>query len=184
MIVTRAQVTALPKAELHLHIEGTLEPELALRLAARNGVTLPYRDVEALRGAYAFTDLSSFLGLYYECMAVLRTADDFADLAAAYLARARADGVARVEMFFDPQVHIARGVPLADVLAGLSAAADRSAAGGGHEGGLIACFLRDRGPAGAQRPLEAPAPHAGQLPGGGLASAEVGYPPAGFVPVF
>ncbi len=92
MTVTRAQVIALPKAELHLHIEGTLEPELAFELAARNGVPLSYRDGEALRGAYSFCDLGWFRGLYYECMAVLRTADDFADLASAYLARARADG--------------------------------------------------------------------------------------------
>jgi len=182
--VTRAQVAALPKAELHLHIEGTLEPELALAMAARNGVKLRHADAAALRRAYAFTDLSSFLDLYYECMAVLRTAGDFTDLAAAYLARARADGVTRVEMFFDPQVHIARGVPLADVIGGLSAAADRSAADGGPEAELIACFLRDRGPADAQRTLEALAPHAGRLLGVGLDSAEVGYPPADFVAVF
>src|ERR1700744_5299142 len=130
MNVTRAQVTALPKAELHLHIEGPLEPELALRLAARNGVTLPYRDVQALRGAYSFSDLSSFLALYYECMAVLHTAEDFADLAAAYLARAREDGVTRVEMFFDPQMHASRGLPLAEVIGGVRAAADSSAARG------------------------------------------------------
>jgi adenosine deaminase len=184
LTVTRAQLAALPKAELHLHIEGTLEPEMALALAARNGVQLRHADAAALRRAYAFTDLSSFLGLYYECMAVLRTADDFADLAAAYLARARADGVTRVEMFFDPQVHIARGVPLAEVLRGLSAAAGRSAADGGPEAELIACFLRDRGPADAHRTLEALAPHAGQLLGVGLDSAEVGYPPADFAPVF
>src|ERR1700728_3410468 len=139
MTVTRAQVPARPKAELHLHIEGTLDPELALALAARNGVTLPYRDVAALRGAYSFSDLSSFLALYYECMAVLRTAEDFAALASAYLARARADGVTRVEMFFDPQMHAARGVPLAEVIGGLRTAADRSAASGGPPGGLIAC---------------------------------------------
>lgn len=144
MTVTRAQVSALPKAELHLHIEGTLEPELAFRLAARNGVTLPYQDVVALGGAYSFSDLSSFLALYYECMAVLRTAEDFADLSSAYLARARQDGVTRVEMFFDPQVHLARGVPLTEVIGGLRAAADRSADSGGPQVGLIACFLRDR----------------------------------------
>ena len=154
MTVTREQVIALPKAELHLHIEGTLEPELAFELAARNGVALSYRDVEALRGAYSFSDLSSFLGLYYECMAVLRTAEDFADLASAYLARARADGVRRVEMFFDPQVHLSRGVPLAEVIGGLRTAADRSAAGGGPEVALIACFLRDRGPDEAAKTLE------------------------------
>ena len=98
MTVTRAQVTALPKAELHLHIEGTLEPELAFKLAARNGVTLPYQDVAALSGAYSFSDLSSFLALYYECMAVLRTAEDFADLSSAYLARARQDEIGRAHV--------------------------------------------------------------------------------------
>ncbi|HEX3715705.1 MAG TPA: adenosine deaminase [Trebonia sp.] len=184
MIVTRAQVTALPKAELHLHIEGTLEPELALALAARNGVTLPYRDVVALRGAYSFSDLSSFLALYYECMAVLRTADDFTDLASAYLARARQDGVRRVEMFFDPQMHLSRGVPLGDVIGGLRAAADRSAASGGPQVELIACFLRDRGPDDAARTLDALAEHAGQLLAVGLDSAEVGFPPGDFAAVF
>lgn len=99
----------LPKAELHLHIEGTLEPELAFELAARNGVTLPYADTEELRKAYLFDDLQSFLNLYYELMAVLRTEQDFADLADAYLARAAAQGVRHAEIFFDPQAHIARG---------------------------------------------------------------------------
>jgi adenosine deaminase len=184
MTVTRTQVTALPKAELHLHVEGTLEPELALKLAVRNGVTLPYQDVAALSGAYSFSDLSSFLALYYECMAVLRTAEDFADLSSAYLTRARQDGVTRVEMFFDPQVHLARGVPLTEVIGGLRAAADRSADSGGPQVGLIACFLRDRGPDDAARTLEALAPHAGQLLGVGLDSAEVGYPPGDFAAVF
>jgi adenosine deaminase len=182
--VTSAQVAALPKAELHLHIEGTLEPELALELAARNGVALPYRDVAALRNAYSFSDLSSFLTLYYECMAVLHTAEDFADLASAYLARARADGVTRVEMFFDPQMHASRGVPLAEVIGGLRAAADRSAASGGPQVALIACFLRDRGPDDAMTTLGALAGHAGQLLGVGLDSAEVGYPPGDFAGVF
>jgi adenosine deaminase len=184
MTVTRAQVAALPKAELHLHIEGTLEPGLALELSARNGVALPYPDAAALRRAYSFSDLGSFLALYYECMAVLRTAADFADLAAAYLARARADGVRRVEMFFDPQVHLSRGVPLAEVIGGLRKAADRSAEAGGPEVGLIACFLRDRGPADAARTLDALADHAGQLLAVGLDSAEVGYPPGDFAEVF
>jgi adenine deaminase len=182
--VTSAQVAALLKAELHLHIEGTLEPELALELAARNGVALPYQDVAALRNAYSFSDLSSFLTLYYECMAVLRTAEDFAELASAYLARARADGVTRVEMFFDPQMHASRGVPLAEVIGGLRAAADRSAASGGPQVGLIACFLRDQGPDDAMTTLEALAGHVDQLLGVGLDSAEVGYPPGDFAGVF
>ena len=184
MTVTSAQVAALPKAELHLHIEGTLEPELALELAARNGVALPYQDATALRKAYSFSDLSSFLTLYYECMAVLRTAEDFADLASAYLARARADGVTRVEMFFDPQMHASRGLPIAEVIGGLRAAADRSAASGGPQVGLIACFLRDRGPDDAMTTLGALAGHIDQLLGVGLDSAEVGYPPGDFAGVF
>ena len=184
MLVTHAQVAALPKAELHLHIEGTLEPELAFALAARNRVELPYNDAAALRRAYDFSDLASFLALYYECMTVLRSAEDFADLASAYLAKATADGVSRVEMFFDPQEHLARGVPLAEVIGGLRQAADRSAAAGGPQVGLIACFLRDRGPADAARTLELLAGHAAGLLGVGLDSAEVGYPPADFADVF
>jgi adenosine deaminase len=183
LTVTYAQVAALPKAELHLHIEGTLEPELAYALALRNGVVLRHADADALRRAYAFHDLGSFLALYYECMAVLRTADDFADLASAYLARARADGVTRAEIFFDPQMHLGRGVPLASVIGGLGRAAAQSAASGGPEVALIACFLRDQGPDDAARTLEALAPHAGQLLGVGLDSAEVGYPPGDFAAV-
>jgi len=184
MLVTSESVAALPKAELHLHIEGTLEPELAFELSARNRVPLPYNDAAALRRAYDFSDLGSFLALYYECMAVLRTAEDFADLASSYLAKATADGVSRVEMFFDPQVHLSRGVALADVIGGLRKAADRSAETGGPEVGLIACFLRDRGPKEAAETLDALADHAGQLLAVGLDSAEVGYPPADFADVF
>ena len=135
-------------------------------------------------GAYSFSDLGSFLELYYECMAVLRTAEDFADLASAYLARARADGVTRVEMFFDPQVHLSRGVPLTEVIGGLRAAADRSAASGGPQVALIACFLRDRGRTTPPRPSTQLAPHAAQLLAVGLDSAEVGYPPGDFAAVF
>jgi len=184
MTPTHAQVAALPKAELHLHIEGTLEPELAFKLAARNGVPLRYADAAQLHRAYAFTSLGSFLDLYYECMAVLRTAEDFADLATAYLAKARADGVTRAEMFFDPQMHIARGVPLSTVMDGLQAAIDKSLATGGPRAELIACFLRDRGPADAMKTLESLSGYAGQLLGVGLDSAEVGYPPSGFAGVF
>ena len=108
--VTSRDLRTLPKAELHLHIEGTLEPELAFSLAARNGVDLPFTDIDDLRTRYDFTDLQSFLDVYYACMAVLRTEQDFTDLAIAYLERAAADGVHHVEMFFDPQVHAANGV--------------------------------------------------------------------------
>jgi len=177
-------VTALPKAELHLHVEGTLEPELAFTLAARNRVTLPFCDVASLRHAYQFTDLQSFLDLYYACMSVLRTEQDFRDLAAAYLARARADGVVRVEMFFDPQAHVARGVPVATVIAGLTAAALDAAQAGGPMVGLIACLLRDAGPASALATVESLAEFTDALVGIGLDSTELGYPPADYREAF
>ena len=170
-----------PKAELHLHIEGTLEPGMAFALAARNAITLPYADVAALSRAYDFTDLASFLGLYYRCMDVLRTAADFHDLAEAYLVRAEADGVRHAEIFFDPQAHVNRGVPLAEVIAGLTAA---TTARPDLTVSLIACFLRDLGPAAAMRTLEELAPFVGQIVGVGLDSAEVGHPPSAFREVF
>lgn len=122
--MTSPDLRTLPKAELHLHIEGTLEPELAFTLAARNGVTLPFADVDDLRRRYDFEDLQSFLDLYYACMVVLRTEQDFTDLAVAYLERAATDGVRHVEMFFDPQVHAANGVPVDVVIDGLRAGLD------------------------------------------------------------
>ncbi|MCI4441357.1 MAG: adenosine deaminase, partial [Tibeticola sp.] len=114
-----ALLRALPKAELHIHIEGSLEPELIFALAARNGVALPYPSVEALRAAYAFSNLQSFLDIYYAGASVLRTEQDFFDMAWAYLQRAAADGVVRAEIFFDPQTHTARGVPMGVVIEGL-----------------------------------------------------------------
>ena len=171
----------VPKAELHLHIEGTLEPELAFALAARNGVTLPYPNVAALSNAYAFTDLGSFLTLYYRCMDVLRTAQDFHDLAEAYLARAEADGVRHAEIFFDPQAHLNRAVPLAEVMAGLISA---STGRPGLTVSLIACFMRDLGPADAMRTLEQLVPYVDHIVGVGLDSAEVGHPPSAFGAVF
>ncbi|WP_327674870.1 adenosine deaminase [Kitasatospora sp. NBC_00458] len=175
----------LPKAELHLHIEGTLEPELAFALAARNGVTLPYADSAELRRAYAFSDLQSFLDLYYALMAVLRTEEDFADLAEAYLARAAAQGVRHAEIFFDPQAHTARGVPLAVVVDGLGRALDRSAERHGISTGLIMCFLRDESAESALETFEAARPwFGGRITGIGLDSAEVGHPPAKFREVY
>jgi adenosine deaminase len=182
--VDRSYVAGLAKAELHLHVEGTLEPGLAFELAARNDVALPFADVAALRRAYAFDDLQSFLDLYYACMAVLRTPDDFHDLAAAYLARARADGVVRAEVFFDPQEHTARGVALAEVVAGLSRAADESAAAGGPEVALIACAVRHRGPEAALEMVESLEPHREVVAGVGLDSTEDGLPPRLFVAAF
>ncbi len=177
-------ITELAKAELHLHIEGTLEPELAFRLAARNRVTLPHADVDALAGAYQFADLSSFLALYYDCMAVLRTAEDFYELADAYFARAHADGVVHAEIFFDPQAHLSRGVALSEVMDGLDRAARDAPARHGLTVLIIACFLRDLGPDAALRTLDALGPFADALVGVGLDSAEVGHPPAAFREVF
>ncbi|MFI2609349.1 adenosine deaminase [Kitasatospora sp. NPDC018619] len=174
----------LPKAELHLHIEGTLEPELAFELAARNGLRLPYADAEALREAYSFSDLQSFLDLYYALMAVLRTEDDFADLADAYLARAAEQGVRHAEIFFDPQAHTARGVPLGVVVDGLTRALERSEERHGISTRLIMCFLRDESAESALETFEAARPYFGRITGIGLDSAEVGHPPVKFREVY
>jgi len=182
--VDRTFVADLPKAELHLHIEGSLEPELTFELAERNGVSLPFADVNALQQAFSFRDLQSFLDLYYICMDVLRTAEDFHDLAAAYLERARADGVVRAEVFFDPQEHTARGVPLADVVAGLSRAGEESAATGGPRLALIACAVRHRGPEEALEMVHSLEPHRDRLTGFGMDSTEVGLPPRLFAAAF
>ncbi|MFF3557229.1 adenosine deaminase [Streptomyces tsukubensis] len=174
----------LPKAELHLHIEGTLEPELAFALADRNGVTLPYRDTEELRRAYLFDDLQSFLDLYYGLMTVLRTADDFAELTDAYLARAAAQGVRHAEIFFDPQAHTARGVPLGTVVEGLGRALDAAPGRYGISTRLIMCFLRDLPAESAMETLRAAEPYLDRITGIGLDSAEVGHPPAKFKEVY
>ncbi|GGS19036.1 adenine deaminase [Streptomyces daghestanicus] len=174
----------LPKAELHLHIEGTLEPELAFELAARNGVALRYPDTEALRQAYRFADLQSFLNLYYELMAVLRTERDFEDLANAYLARAAAQGVRHAEIFFDPQAHIARGVSMGTVVEGLWRALEKSRQNHGVSTRLILCFLRDESADSALTTLEAARPHLDRITGIGLDSAEAGHPPAKFREVY
>ncbi|WP_405694936.1 adenosine deaminase [Streptomyces sp. NBC_01185] len=174
----------LPKAELHLHIEGTLEPELAFALAARNGVDLPFADTEELRKAYLFEDLQSFLDLYYALMAVLCTEDDFAELADAYLARAAAQGVRHAEIFFDPQAHTDRGVPIGTVIEGLGRALDRSEETHGVSTQLIMCFLRDKSAESALETLEAAKPYLRRISGIGLDSAEVGHPPAKFREVY
>ncbi|MEW2273325.1 adenosine deaminase [Streptomyces griseofuscus] len=174
----------LPKAELHLHIEGTLEPELAFDLAARNGVKLRYADTEELREAYRFEDLQSFLNLYYELMTVLRTERDFEDLANAYLARAAAQGVRHAEIFFDPQAHLARGLDMATVVEGLWRALGRSEENHGVSTRLILCFLRDESADSALETLEAARPYLDRITGIGLDSAEVGHPPAKFRQVY
>lgn len=182
MSLKSMSLMSLPKAELHLHIEGTMEPELVFELAARNRVTLPFADIDDLRSRYVFADLQSFLDLYYSAMAVLRSAEDFADLAAAYLERGYEQGVRHVEMFFDPQPHLDRGVPLEAVVDGLLAALDD--AKDRISGGLILCFLRDRGPEEAAAVLAAAGSRLDSLIGVGLDSAEVGYPPGVFREVY
>ncbi|GHE46748.1 adenine deaminase [Streptomyces longispororuber] len=174
----------LPKAELHLHIEGTLEPELAFALAVRNGVTLPYADTDALREAYRFQDLQSFLDLYYGLMTVLRTEADFEELADAYLARAAAQGVRHAEIFFDPQAHTARGVDIGTVVEGLGRALDRARERHGVTTRLILCFLRDQSAESALETLEAAEPYLHRITGVGLDSAEVGHPPRKFAAVY
>ncbi|MGK4579988.1 adenosine deaminase [Kitasatospora sp. HPMI-4] len=174
----------IPKAELHLHIEGTLEPELAFALAERNGVDLPFADVDGLRAAYRFDDLQSFLDLYYRLMDVLHTAQDFTDLADAYLARARAQGVRHAEIFFDPQAHTARGVAIDTVVTGLAAALERAEERYGITTRLIMCFLRDQPASAALATLESARPHLDRITAVGLDSAEVGNPPSKFTEVY
>ncbi|MGH3442993.1 MAG: adenosine deaminase [Nitriliruptorales bacterium] len=174
----------LPKAELHLHIEGTLEPELAFALARRNGVALPFASVEELRAAYDFDDLQSFLDLYHGCAEVLLTEQDFHDLTAAYLERAAADGVRRAEIFFDPQVHTDRGVSFQVVLDGITSALEEGEERFGVSCGLILCFLRHLPADAAMATLEEALPHADRLLGVGLDSGEVGNPPERFTEVF
>jgi len=170
----------LPTAELHLHIEGTLEPEMLVKLAARNDVALPTTDLAELRARYAFADLQSFLDLYYASLRVLRTDQDFYDLASAYLTRAGAAGVRRAEIFFDPQSHLANGVALAAVFAGLTGALTDSPL----STDLILCFLRDLGADAATDTLRAALPFRDKFIGVGLDSAEVGFPPALFRDVY
>lgn len=173
-----------PVAELHVHIEGTIETELLISLARRNGVTLPSYDADELRELYRFTDLQSFLDIYYANLAVLRTEDDFYDLAMAYLIRATSAGVCRAEIFFDPQTHLANGVPLAVVFDGLTRALTDARRDLGISADLILCFLRHLGGAAALETLDAAVPFLDQFIGVGLDSAEVGFPPSLFTEVF
>ncbi|WP_444677594.1 adenosine deaminase [Halomonas sp. E19] len=174
----------LPKAELHLHIEGSLEPELMFTLAERNGVTLPYDSVEAVKAAYEFDDLQGFLDLYYQGMSVLRSAEDFHDLAMDYFRRAHADGVVHVEMHFDPQAHLARGVELETVMEGLGLACREVERELGMSTAMIMAFLRDRPAEEAMAVLERAAPYWELLDAVGLDSAERGHPPSKFTEVF
>jgi adenine deaminase len=183
-MVSEAFVRAIPKAELHLHIEGTLEPEMMFELARRHRLPLRHASVAALRAAYQFDDLQSFLDLYYEGTAVLREERDFHDLTAAYLKRAHADGVVHAEIFFDPQTHTARGVPFAAVLGGIRAALAGAERDYGMSQRLILCFLRHLSAAEAMQTLDEALPHAAALAAVGLDSAEAGHPPGKFAEVF
>ncbi len=179
-----ALLAAMPKAELHIHIEGSLEPELIFALARRNGISLPYADVDALRAAYAFTDLQSFLDVYYAGASVLRTEDDFHAMAMAYFARAAADHVVRAELFFDPQTHTVRGVSFATVINGLSRACAEAMPEHGVDASLILCFLRHLSEADALATLEEALPFRDRFIGVGLDSGERGNPPEKFARVF
>jgi adenine deaminase len=175
---------AAPKAELHIHIEGSLEPELIFELARRNGVALPYADVEALRAAYAFTDLQSFLDVYYAGASVLVTEADFDAMAWAYFERAARDNVVHCEIFFDPQTHTARGVDMGVVIRGLDRAARRAEGELGLSVRLILCFLRHLSEDDALATLEAALPYRDRFIGVGLDSSELGHPPEKFERVF
>jgi len=179
-----AFVRDIPKAELHVHIEGTLEPEMLLELGRRNGVALTCGTAEECRAAYHFNDLQHFLDLYYAGVQVLVTEQDFYDLTAAYLRRAHADGARHVEVFFDPQSHTPRGVPFAVVVEGIRGALVGAERELGVSSRLIMCFLRDQSPASAMVTLETARPYRHAIAGVGLDSAEVGHPPRDFEDVF
>jgi len=174
----------MPKAELHMHIEGSLEPELIFALAQRNGVTIPYASVEDLRRAYAFTNLQSFLDIYYAGASVLLKEQDFFDMAMAYFDRAAADHVVRAELFFDPQTHTERGVPIKTVIDGLSRACAEAQRRHGISAALILCFLRHLSEEAALATLEDALPHRSRFIGVGLDSSERGHPPEKFARVF
>src|SRR6185369_2230760 len=174
----------MPKAELHIHIEGSLEPELIFAMAQRNGVRIPHANVDELRRAYAFTNLQSFLDIYYAGASVLLTEQDFFDMAWAYLEKAAADNVVHAEIFFDPQTHTARGVAMETVIEGLHRACIQAGPALGVSASLILCFLRHLSEAEAFETLEQALPFQGKFIGVGLDSSEVGHPPEKFARVF
>lgn len=179
-----ALIRALPKAELHVHIEGTFEPELMFEIARRNGVRIPYADVDEVRAAYDFHNLQSFLDIYYAAAAVLLHERDFYDLTRAYLLRCREDNVVRTEIFFDPQTHTARGVAFETVLNGIRRACDDAHKEWGISSALIMCFLRHLSEGDAFETLAQAMPYQEHIIGVGLDSSEVGHPPSKFQNVF
>ncbi len=186
--MTRADVIGfavrLPKAELHIHIEGSLEPELLFALAERNKVAIPFRSVGEVRAAYAFSNLQDFLDIYYQGMAVLKTEEDFFDLTMAYLNRARADNVLHTEIFFDPQGHTARGVPFNTAIGGILTALSLAKAQFGMTTKLIMCFLRHLDEADAIATLKEAEPWLDRIAAVGLDSSELGHPPSKFTRVY
>lgn len=179
-----AFIAGLPKAELHLHIEGSLEPELMFALAARNKLALPFANVEAVRAAYEFTRLQDFLDIYYEGAKVLRTEEDFHDLGMAYFRRLAADGGRHAELFFDPQTHTDRGLPFAVAADGLLSAMAEAERTLGLSAKLILCFLRHLDEDAAFATLRAAEPWLDRIAGVGLDSSELGHPPSKFARVF
>lgn len=177
-------IAQLPKAELHLHIEGSLEPEMMFKLAVRNKVEIPYTSVEEIRKAYAFSNLQDFLDIYYQGMAVLRTEQDFFDLTYAYLERAQADCVRHVEIFFDPQGHTRRGVPFDSAICGILRALEEGEKQFKISHRLIMCFLRHLDEASAFETLSQAEPWINRIAGVGLDSSELGHPPSKFSRVF
>ena len=179
-----AFISGLPKAELHMHIEGSLEPELMFALARRNRVEIPFASIEEVRAAYSFSNLQDFLDIYYQGAAVLRTEEDFRDLAVAYFDRAAADAVTHAEIFFDPQTHTARGIPFAVVMAGLLAGMAEAQARHGLSSKLILCFLRHLDEDDAFATLREADPWLDRIEAVGLDSSELGHPPSKFARVF
>lgn len=179
-----ALIAALPKAELHLHLEGSLEPGQMFAFAARNKVAIPFRSVEEVRAAYSFSNLQDFLDIYYQGAQVLLTERDFEEMTDAYLARAAADNVRHVEVFFDPQTHTDRGLPFSVAIEGILAALDAAPARHGISAHLILCFLRHLDEDAAFATLRQAEPWLDRLLGVGLDSSEVGHPPSKFANVF
>ncbi len=184
MSVSEAFIRGIPKAELHLHIEGSLEPELMFELGERNRVAIPFRSVEEIKAAYAFSNLQDFLDIYYQGANVLQTEEDFRDLALAYFARLHADGGRHAEIFFDPQTHTGRGLPFSVAIDGLLAGMKEAETRFGVTSKLIMCFLRHLDETSSLATLKSAEPWLDRITGVGLDSSEMGHPPSKFARVF
>ena len=183
-LATEAFIRQLPKAELHLHLEGSLEPELMFELATRNGIQLPYASADEVRAAYEFTDLQWLQRAFHQCADVLRTEQDFYDMTWAYLLHCQQDGVVHTEPFFDPQTHTDRGIAFETVITGIHRALQDGEAKLNITSGLILCFLRHLSEEAAFATLDEAKPHLDKIIGVGLDSSEVGHPPEKFARVF